>query len=106
MPNLKTIYGKIRAFLITSFVIFLILFIILISYKYKQEEQIIYSSQLQYVEDINSLSSLKSSVMKKLVYDYTYWDDLITAIEKRDTSWLTDNVDFSSDAYDLDYACV
>lgn len=106
MLQFKTIYGKIRAFIITVVVIFLILFIILLSYKYKQEDQIIHSSQLQYVGDINSLSSLKSSVMKKTIYDYTYWDEFVTAIEKNDTSWHNDNIDFSSEVYDFDYACV
>jgi len=106
MLQFKTIYGKIRAFIITAGVIFLILFIVLFSYKYKQEDQIIHSSQLQYVGDINSLSSLKSSVMKKTLYDYTYWDDFVTAIEKKDTSWHNDNIDFSSEVYDFDYACV
>jgi len=106
MPQFKTIYGKIRAFIITVGVIFLILFLILLSYKYKQEDQIIHSSQLQYVSDINSLSSLKSSVMKKTLYDYTYWDEFVTAIEKGDTSWHNDNIDFSSEVYDFDYACV
>lgn len=106
MLQFKTIYGKIRAFIITVAVIFLILFIILLSYKYKQEDQIIHSSQLQYVGDINSLASLKSSAMKKTIYDYTYWDEFVTAIEKNDTSWHNDNIDFSSEVYDFDYACV
>jgi len=106
MLQFKTIYGKIRAFIITVGVIFLILFIILLSYKYKQENEIIHSSQIQYVGDINSLSSLKSSVMKKTLYDYTYWDEFVTAIEKNDTSWFNDNIDFSSEVYDFDYARV
>lgn len=106
MQQFKTIYGKIRVFILAVAVIFLILFLILISYKYKQEDQIIHSSQLQYVGDINSLSLLKSSVMNKTIYDYTYWDDFVTAIEKNDTSWYNDNIDFSSEVYDFDYACV
>lgn len=106
MLQFKTIYGKIQAFIITGGVIFLILFLILISYKYKQEDQIIHSSHLQYVGDINSLYSLKSSVMKKTIYDYTYWDEFVNAIDKKDTSWHNDNIDFSSEVYDFDYACV
>ena len=106
MLQFKTIYGKIQAFIIAVAVIFLILFLILISYKHKQENQIIHSSHLQYVGDINSLSLLKSSAMKKTIYDYTYWDEFVTAIEKNDTSWYNDNIDFSSEVYDFDYACV
>jgi len=106
MLKFKTIYGKIRAFIITVAVIFIVLFLILISYKYKQEKQIVESSHLQYVGDINSLSSLKSSVMKKTLYDYTYWDEFVTHIEKNDANWYKQNIDFSSEVYDFDYACV
>jgi signal transduction histidine kinase len=106
MLQFKTIYGKIRIVIIAFAVIFLMLFSILLIYKFKQESQIMHSSQLQYIGDINSLSSLKSSVMKKTVYDYTYWDEFVTAIEKNDTGWYKKNIDFSSEVYDFDYACV
>jgi signal transduction histidine kinase len=86
--------------------IFLILFLILISYKNKQEKYIIDSSQEQYTGDINSLFNLKSSAMIKTVYDYTYWDEFVTAIEKNDTSWFNGNIDFSSEVYDIDFTCI
>lgn len=102
----KSIYGKIRSFLIAIAVIFLILFMILISYKSKQEKHIVKSSQERYIGDINSLFDLKSSAMVKTVYDYTYWDEFVTAIEQKDTTWFGENIDFSSEVYDIDYSCV
>lgn len=106
MLKFNTIYGKIKFALIVVAIIFLILFIVLISYKYKQEKHIVESSQEQYRIDINSLFDLKSSAMIKTVYDYTYWDEFVAAIEKNDTLWYKENIDFRSEVYDIDYSCV
>lgn len=106
MVKINTIYGKIKLFIILVGVVFLILFTILVIYKKKQERQILNSSQEQYISDINSLFTMKSSQMKKTIYDYTYWDEFVIAIEKNDTSWYKKNIDFSSEVYDFDYACV
>jgi len=106
MLKFNTIYGKIKCTLISVATIFLILFIVLITYKYKQEKHIVGSSQEQYKSDINSLFNLRSSAMIKTVYDYTYWDEFVTAIEKNDSSWYNENIDFSSSIYDIDYSCV
>jgi signal transduction histidine kinase len=106
MIQYNTIYEKIKAFIIGVGFIFLILFSILAFYKYKQEKQILDSAERQYKGDMNSLFTMKSTLMKKIVFDYTYWDEFVTAIEKVDTSWLKKNIDFSSDVYDLDYTCV
>lgn len=106
MVKVDTIYGKIKLFIILVGVVFLILFTILVVYKKKQEKQILNSSQERYISDINSLFTMKSSQMKKTIYDYTYWDEFVTAIEKNDTSWYKKNIDFRSEVYDFDYACV
>lgn len=102
----NTFYGKIRAFIIGLGSAFLILFVFLTYYKYKQEKQILDSAERQYKGDMISLFTMKSTQIKKIVFDYTYWDEFVTAIGKVDTSWLKKNIDFSSDVYDLDYACV
>ena len=106
MVKVDTIYGKIKLFIILVGAVFLILFTILVVYKKKQEKQILNSSQERYISDINSLFTMKSSQMKKTIYDYTYWDEFVTAIEKNDTSWYKKNIDFRSEVYDFDYACV
>jgi len=106
MLQFNTIYGKIRAFILSVGIIFLFLYVVLVIYKYKQEKQILNASQHQYISDINSLFTMKSSQLKKTVYDYTFWDEFVTAIEKNDTSWYKKNIDFKSEVYDFDYACV
>jgi signal transduction histidine kinase len=106
MLRYNTFYEKLRALIIGVGFTFLILFVILVFYKYRQEKQILDSSKIQYISDMNSLFEMRSTQMKKIVFDYTYWDEFVKAIEKVDTSWLKKNIDFSSDVYDLDYTCV
>jgi len=105
LPN-NTFYGRIRTFILGVGVSFLMLFAILAFYKYKQEKQILDSSEQKYIGDMNALFEMKSSQMSKSVFDYTFWDEFVTAIQKKDTSWYKDNIEFSSDVYDFDYACV
>ena len=106
MLHFNTFYGKIRAFIIGVGVTFILLFIILAFYKYKQEKQILDSSEQKYVGDMNAIFEMKSAQMSKSLFDYTYWDEFVTAIHKNDTSWYNENIEFSSDVYDFDYASV
>jgi sensor domain CHASE-containing protein len=106
MIKFKTLYGKIRAFIIGVGITFIFLFVILAFYKYKQEKQILDSSEQKYIGDMNALFEMKSSQMSKSLFDYTYWDEFVTAINKNDTGWYKENIEFSSDVYDFDYAGV
>jgi len=102
----STFYGKIRAFILGVGITFILLFVILTFYKYKQEKQILDSSEQKYVGDMKVIFDMKSSQMSKSLFDYTYWDEFVTAIHKNDISWYKENIEFSSDVYDFDYACV
>lgn len=106
MLEYNTFYGKIRAFIIGVGITFILLFVILAFYKYKQEKQILDSSEQKYIGDMNALFEMKSSQMTKSLFDYTYWDEFVTAIAKNDSGWYKENIEFSSDVYDVDYACV
>lgn len=106
MFEYNTFYGRIRTFILAVGVTFLILFVILAFYKYKQEKQILDSSEQKYIGDMNALFEMKSSQMSKSLFDYTYWNEFVAAIGKNDSSWYQENVEFSSDVYDVDYACV
>jgi signal transduction histidine kinase len=106
MLHFNTFYGKIRVFILSVGITFLILFVILTFYKYKQEKQILDSSEQKYVGDMNAIFEMKSAQMSKSLFDYTFWDEFVTAIHKNDTSWYKENIEFSSDVYDFDYVCV
>jgi signal transduction histidine kinase len=102
----KTIYGRIRTYIFIAGITFVVLCAILIIYKYKQENQILETSEQKYISDMNALFEMKSSQMSKSVFDYTYWDEFVTALHKNDTVWYKANIEFSSEVYDFDYACV
>lgn len=106
MLEFKTIYEKIRAFIVAVGGIFLILFLILVIYKNKQEKEILESSESKYINDMNAIFAMKSSQLSKSLFDYTYWDEFVTAIQKNDTNWYHENIEFSSEVYDVDYACL
>jgi len=106
MIKYNTFYGRIRAFIIVVGITFILLFVILAFYKYKQEKHILDSSERKYIGDMNSLFEMKSSQMSKSLFDYTYWDEFVAAINKNDSSWYKENIEFSSDVYDVDYVCV
>lgn len=106
MKLFNTFYGKIIGFILSVGIIFLILFVILVFYKYKQENLILNTSEQKYISDMNALFDMKSSQMSKSLFDYTFWDEFVTAINENDTNWYKENIEFSSEVYDFDYACV
>jgi signal transduction histidine kinase/CheY-like chemotaxis protein len=105
MFNFKTIYRKVQALLLTTGLVFVILFLILVFYKSKLEKQVITSSKEQFSNEINSLFKLNSAFMIKTVNFYTFWDEFVTAINKNDKKWINENITIIS-FYKFNYICV
>lgn len=106
MLQYNTLYGRIRTFILAVEVVFLILFAILVFYKYKQEKLILNSSEQKFISDMNALFEMKSSQMSKSLFDYTYRDEFVTALHKNDTNWYVGNIGFIPEVYDIDYVCL
>jgi signal transduction histidine kinase len=92
MLKYKTIYGKVQTVLAISGIVFSIIFIVVIFYKSRLENQIIASSKEQFSNEINSLFKLNSDYMVKTVNFYTFWDEYVAAINKGDTKWINENI--------------
>ncbi len=105
MHIFKTIYRKITFYLIGVGIIFLILFYFLFQYKSKSENQILESSKKQFKREVNYLFELSSVPMIQTTYDYSYWDDFVTAILKNDTVWIKTNITLTS-SFSYEYICV
>jgi signal transduction histidine kinase/CheY-like chemotaxis protein len=105
MFKFKTIYGKIRALLVTVGIGFLILFLVLVFYKSKLEKQIVASTKEQFSNEVNSLFRLNSAFMIRTVGFYSFWDDFVSAINKNDKQWISENITIIS-YYHFDYICV
>ncbi len=105
MQIFKTIYRKITTYLIAVGIIFLILFFFLFQYKSKSEKQILESSKTQFKREVNYLFELSCSPMIQTTYDYSYWDDFVTAIKKNDTTWIKTNITLTN-SFNYEYICV
>lgn len=105
MFRFKTIYGKIQTLLITTGIVFFLLFLVLVFYKSKLEKQVINSSKNQFSNEINSLFNLNSDFMIRTVNFYTFWDEFVTAINSDNKKWIDENITIIS-FYRFDYICV
>ena len=101
----NTIYGKIIAYITTVGVIFVVLFMLLFQYKAKSEKQVIAVSQKQFEREVNYLFNLSSLPMIQTTYDYSYWDDLVLAINKRNIKWIKENITLTN-SFNYEYICV
>jgi|WetSurMetagenome_2_1015567.scaffolds.fasta_scaffold04560_2 signal transduction histidine kinase/CheY-like chemotaxis protein len=105
MFRFNTIYGKIKALLITVGIFFFLLFLVLVFYKSKLEKQIIQASNEQFSNEVNSLIKLNSAFMTETVSFYSFWDEFVAAIGKKDKKWISENV-ITISYYQYDYICV
>lgn len=104
MLKSKTIYGKIKTLLISIGAIFLILFLILIFYKSKQEKAILKSSQEHLMREVSSLLEMNKEKTIQNLNDNAYWDDLMVQIEHPDYDWFKANIALvSTGFYDYFY---
>lgn len=101
----NTIYGKIIAYITTVGVIFVVLFMLLFQYKAKSEKQVIAVSQKQFEREVNYLFNLSSLPMIQTTYDYSYWDDLVLAINKHNIKWIKENITLTN-SFNYEYICV
>lgn len=73
-------------------------------YKTKLEKQIYNSSIEQFKSEVKSLLSYDSTAFTQIVYDYTYWDEFVSKIKKKDSLWFDENITFGS--FNYDYSCL
>jgi len=92
----NTIYGLIKTLLILTGIVFLILYYALSFYKKQQENQIKDATRDQLQHEANSLINMNSAQMMQTVNDYSLWDDLIKAINTKDSRWLIENMSISN----------
>jgi signal transduction histidine kinase len=72
----------------------------------KQERLMLDASKSQFDNEIKSLIILKNSNLKQLVYDYSYWDELVKNISSGNQAWYDENIASILKSYRFDYVCV
>jgi signal transduction histidine kinase/CheY-like chemotaxis protein len=105
MQFLNTIYGKIIIYIISVGIIFAVLFVLLFQYKSKSEKQVVEISQKQFEREVNYLFELNSAPMIQTTYDYSYWDDFVSAINKRNLKWIKTNITLTN-SFKYEYICI
>ena len=105
MHQKSTTYSTIVSFLFAIGLILLVLFLVRIYFKSKLENQIVDSSKVQFNHEVNALVEMNYSMMAKTVYDYSFWDEFVIAIEHKDTSWCRSNITLIN-TFKYDYICI
>ena len=98
-----------RILLIITFtgISFLILFFSVIFLQKRQAGIIAQKSEESFKNEITLLINADSKRLKQIVFDYTYWDDFVTAIKNNpDSSWLEENITTILSSYNYDYVAV
>ncbi len=100
------IYTRMLFILTLTGVILLLLFSVLYYVNYKKEKQMLDESQKLFKSEVNSLFTFKTSSLKQVAYDYTYWDDFVDNMETTDADWFDNNITTIIKSFHIDYVCV
>ena len=92
MKTFNTIFSKAVAYLVAVGILFTILFIIISQYKSNSEKLVNKSFRDHCNREAKHLYEYNSSLMIAITYDYSYWDDFITAINTKDSKWIKSNI--------------
>ncbi len=104
--KIRTIHARINLMLIIIGVIFVGLLSTLFLTIYKQEKLILKESKLQFQNEVNSLITNKTEILKQVAYDYTFWNDFANRLGKADTVWFENNITTILRSFRADYVCV
>ena len=63
-------------------------------------------SETQFNNEVKSLITLKTTTLKQVAYDYTYWDEFVKKINSGDSVWYSNNITTILKTYRIDYVCV
>ena len=92
MRTFNTIFGKIATYLVAVGILVIILFIIINQYRSNSEKEVIKSFQNHCDREAKHLFYFNSSQIIAVTYDYSYWDEFITAIKTKDLKWMNSNI--------------
>lgn len=101
-----TIAQRILLMLTVSGLFTLVAFSILFHFKNKKEEEIATLSMIQFNHEVQSILNLYEAKLKQVVFDYTYWDELVENIKPDNQQWFDENISTIVSSFHFDYAGV
>jgi len=87
--------------LITLLTVFALYFIMYLSYREVSE-----SEKEEFKKEAQALLTVTTTLPDQIVWDYTYWDELVSGIRTNDTDFYSENISTIPSSFRMDYACV
>ena len=84
---------------ILSFIVFYAVYLI----NTKQMKLVRTTYEVQFQESAEAAIQSKNEALNQVVFDYTYWDEMIRQIESSDTKWFNDNVFTLIESFKIDF---
>lgn len=93
--------------IISLFLLLVLLFfmsMLYIAYQLNDKKKSIFtqSNQKQLENSVSIALSLESKQLRQVVFDYTFWDDMVSFIERKNMDWAKLNIDPILSTYDVD----
>lgn len=64
------------------------------------------SAQEQLDKEADALISVSARSLDQITWDYTYWDEFVSAIKKGEAPWYDENITTIITSFHMDYVCV
>lgn len=99
-------YFKLLVLIISTSVLFFLLYIALYIYTSKQENHLHKTTQKQYYNEVSSIIQLNSKTPISVITDITFWDELVKFTKTKDKTWYEAYIASQFETYEVDYLCV
>lgn len=102
----QTIRARINLMLYVVGLIFLFLLFKILHTTVNQEKLIQKESLSLFQNEANLLIASKTETLPQVANDYTFWDEFVSNMERRDSVWFTDNITTILKSYRVDFVAV
>jgi len=106
MKQKSGIYIQIRRIAAFSIFVFVLILFILYFFKRKQEKIILAAAREQFNHEVQSLLNLSNTQLKNVVYDYTFWDELVEKVGSKDSLWFQENITSILNSFHVDFVVI
>lgn len=101
--SINTVFGALTAVMIAFITVVVI---VVSSMKTREYNLILEGNRNQLEQESHALIKLMGRSMSQVAWDYTYWDELVSSVEKRDSQWFEENITTIITSFRLDYVAV
>ncbi|QBN18367.1 ATP-binding protein [Flavobacterium nackdongense] len=105
MKNFRDLntYFKLLVLIISTSVLFFLLYVALYLYTAKQENNLYKTTQKQYYKEVSSIIQLNSKTPISTIIDITFWDELEKFTKTKDKNWYETYISSQFETYGVDY---